>query len=465
MLRGALLLSALLVPSACSRPPTPPPTVAPTPTPATTPDPPPQSETTSARVSKTIGMLELLLATPTDGDEQPRTQRMVALCEEAGALQDTAAVPVLLRILEAPADRHPVVVFRAAIDALGHLRDPRAVDALLTVSFRVPDAPSTTSVSLRAQTALARIGEPAVPRTLALLRGEHAEAEAFARDNGVPTAVLTMSAAGFLGAIGSSTAVPDLLERLPTDDCKDPSAPASPEQRQLRARLADTLGRIADPRAVEPLCSCTSSAEPLDLYPTLDALGRIGGPSAAACLTTVVRTGEYSTEVVTPAFRYEPRWEAARLAILAAAPDDLGDITRAMASARNPRVRDELKAWDPGVNTVTRCGRDRDCYQTVLQDDDAPAFARETAAAALARLAPEDPQVATAIARAYTVRDPDARITMASLPARMMNGTACPTCAQALRAVLEEDRATGLPMQYQRAVLVARDAIARLEAD
>jgi HEAT repeat protein len=99
------------------------------------------------------------------------------MAETLGRLGSDKAVPVLIKAMEQTREKQPVRVHREAAEALGRIGDPAAVDALLTVTFRVPDAPTTTSIGERSKLALVRIGEPAVPKVVQMLRGEHDEVE------------------------------------------------------------------------------------------------------------------------------------------------------------------------------------------------------------------------------------------------------------------------------------------------
>lgn len=73
-----------------------------------------------------------------------------------------------------------------------------------------------------------------------------------------------------------------------------------------------------------------------------------------------------------------------------------------------------------------------------------------------------DANVAERIAAAYSVRNADARVTMAWLAAHVMQGERCPSCAERLFEVLAQERDTRLPKEFQLSVLMARYSIARL---
>ncbi|RMG96166.1 MAG: hypothetical protein D6705_11960 [Deltaproteobacteria bacterium] len=411
-----------------------------------------------------IEALDKLIADPKfdKGNEEGRLR--LEMVETLGVLRVPEAVPVLIKAMEQTKENQPVAVHRAAATALGNIGDPAAVDALITVTFRVPDTPSTSDIGNRSKTALVAIGEPAVPQVLKMLRGEHEEVNKLAAEHGVPLQIVKNTAAGILGAMGAKQAVEEIVAFMPQDDCGEkPKAETDPEQAALRAIVAQALGFIGDERAVDALCSCVHATHnPGDMWPIVEALGRIGGKKATECLVDVLERGEYDPEYLTNSdFRYEVRWEGARFAIMAASPEDLPKVEAAIAAQTDPKVKEKIAQWQPGIDVVKKCKDDKACYLGVLKDTSAHWFAREKAAVELARLAKGDVEVATEIAKAFKVRSPDARVTMALLPAQMLEGKSCAACVEAYQKVLEAEKGT-MDAKMQLPVLVARYTMAKL---
>ena len=58
-----------------------------------------------------------------------------------GVIKAKAAVEPLIKALGQPEETQPKPVFKAAIDALGEIGDPAAVDVLISVQFAVADTP------------------------------------------------------------------------------------------------------------------------------------------------------------------------------------------------------------------------------------------------------------------------------------------------------------------------------------
>jgi hypothetical protein len=231
----------------------------------------------------------------------------------------------------------------------------------------------------------------------------------------------------------------------------------------LRAVVSRALGFIGDERAVETLCLCSqASHNPGDMWEIAMALGRIRGDKAVDCLVELIKTGEYDTEAVESSdFQYEIRWEAARYAILAAGQKDLEKIKAAIQGNTDKNVKNRMKAWDEGIKLLEECGDDKACYNKTLQNASADWFAREKAAFELARLAPGDDATALEIAKAFKVRNPDARVTMAVLPVQMLGEKKCQACVVAYENILKAEKGSMDP-KNQLAVLKARHAMAKL---
>jgi hypothetical protein len=429
-----------------------------------------------------IATLEKLIADPkNDGGERAGEVRGL-LVDTLAAIGSPKALPVLISSLEQPEDKQPVGVHRKVADALGTIGDPSAVDALLTATYRVPDAFTSTNIGERVKIALAAIGEPAVPRVVAMLKGEHAEVQKLAAQHSHDQVNVQQTAGVYLGAIGSAKATADLIAYLPNKECATPQAEPKKEEEAadeeteeealpvvdtagIRAVMANSLGLIGDEAAVEALCACSTwSKNPADMFPIAEALGRIGGEKATACLENVIKTGVYAQDAVENSdFIYEIRWEAARFGVQAAGPAGIGKIKAAIAEAKkDPNVAKNIGTWDPGIQTIEKCGEDKGCYLGVVDDINADWFAREVAALNAGRMAKGDIKVAESIAKAYKVRQQDGRVTMAWMSAFVMQEKDCPACADAIERVLQDEKDSRLPPEYQLSVLMARYTIGKL---
>lgn len=411
-----------------------------------------------ATIDGTIADLETLLDEP---GKDPSGELRAERCKTLGRRGDRAAIPVLLRVLEQPVTSQPVLVHRVAADALGRIGDPRATSALIALPFEVPDVPTTTNVGMRAKQALLRIGPVIVDDVVDAMNGEDERIEAAVQAHGIPRLAVTQTFALLLGSLGDARAVAPLLERWSTVSCEQPQP--SQTDAHARAVFARALGMIADPRAIEPLCTCaTASPAPEELHMMMEALAWIGGPSAATCLAGLVRTSRHAKDTVASAdFVFEGRTNAVRLALLAGGAASVPEVRAAMKANRNAKVQASFEQWEPGFEALTRCKADVDCYARTLADDSANWFAREVAAFELARLEPHGVALATKIAAAYGVKNPDARLSIAWLSAHVARGQTCEACVVALESVHTAE-AHAMPATYQPAVLMARESIARL---
>jgi HEAT repeat protein len=411
-----------------------------------------------------IEELDKLIADPkNDKGGEAEGQVRALMAETLGRLGSSKAVPVLIKAMEQTREKQPVRVHREAAEALGRIGDPAAVDALLTVTFRVPDAPTTTSIGERSKLALVRIGEPAVPKVVKMLRGEHDEVNKLAAEHGLGLIIVQQTAAGILGAIGHPSAVEPLVAFMPKETCKDPKAEGDPEEGSLRAVISNALGLIGDPKAAAAMCTCALATDnPGDLFPIIEALGRVGGDEAFECLLQIVEKGAYDADLIEPEFEFQPRWEAGRFAVLLAKPDDIAKVRKSFESNTDAEVKKHLADWEPGLALLDECKTDRACYEKTLGYVNAEWFAREKAAFEVARQGDGDQKAAIAIAQAFKVRDADARVTMAWLPAKLLPGAKCPECVSAIRDVLEAEKLS-MDAKYQLSVLTARATIAKLD--
>lgn len=435
-------------------------------------------------VDAVVAEFEKVVADPkNDGGERAGEMRLM-MAETLGTLGDKKAVPALIKAMEQTVDTQPVAVHRAAAEALGEIADPSATEALVTVTYRVPDAPTSTNIGEKAKQALAAIGEEAVPKVVQMFKGEHDKVNELAATAGLEQYNVQMAGAGLLGVMGRESAVDDLIAYMPRDGCvtdggeeddkkkpkkdDDEEEPAVDENAgNVRAVIANSLGLIGDEKAVAALCPCAKSTHnPGDMFPIAEALGRIGGTAAVDCLVDVIKTGEYDQEAVANSdFVHQIRWEAARFGIHAAGADDIGKVKEAIeAASAEPKVAEEMKAWASGIAVVEECKKDKDCYLGKVKDASQDWIVREKSAIELMRLAPGDTAVAAEIAKAYKVRNPDARVTMVWATASMLGDgdTKCPECVDAIEGIMNAEKDSRLDKAYQLSVLSARYTIAKL---
>lgn len=434
-------------------------------------------------VEAVVAEFEKVVTDPkNDGGERAGELRML-MAKTLGTLGDKRATQALIKAMEQTVEKQPVAVHRAAAAALARIGDPAAADALITVTYRVPDIATSTNIGEKAKQALAAIGEPAVPKVLQMFKGEHDKVQELAAEHQLAQFNIQMAGAGLLGAMGRQSAVDDLIAYMPKDGC-GVEAPADDKKAKpkkdgeeepavdenagnVRAVIANALGLIGDKRAVAALCPCAkSSKNPGDMFPIAEALGRIGGPEATACLVDVVKTAEYDQEAVQNSdFVHQIRWEAGRFAVHAAGADEMASVKAAIeAASSEANVAKEMEPWKAGVTVVEECKKDKACYLGKLKDTSSDWIVREKAAIELVRMAPGDLAVAEEISKAYKVRNPDARVTMVWSAATIMDdgATKCPACVKAIEGILKAEKDSRIDKSYQLSVLMARYTLAKL---
>ncbi|HEY6097911.1 MAG TPA: HEAT repeat domain-containing protein, partial [Anaeromyxobacter sp.] len=233
-----------------------------------------------------------------------------------GALRAREAVPVLKDLLAKSPDGYTQV---AAVDALGRIGDPAAVDTLVSVATgdkvepftarkallalgRIGDARATAAV-LRmlfeerpgvsffpeASFAAVQIGRPMAAPLLAVLEGRDAALGAWAKEHGILPGALYAKSAQLLGDVGGAEAVPALVRKLSYQDV-DPGIATF-----VRVFAAESLGRMRAKEAVRPLAELVVKERDPDVRDRYcDALARIGDPAALGPLRTAAQAGEWS---------------------------------------------------------------------------------------------------------------------------------------------------------------------------
>ena len=169
---------------------------------------------------------------------------------------------------------------------------PCAVDALLTVTFRVPDTASTTDISNRSKLALVSIGEPAVPRLKEMLAGKFTEVNELANKHDVDLLIVQQTAVGILGAMGTSAALDELIAFMPQSDCV-PKPAAKPDKKKKKKDEEDepTEEEAADAslRSRELPRSPGQLAELVGRMPLKDIVGETTDLIEQLCIETALK--------------------------------------------------------------------------------------------------------------------------------------------------------------------------------
>ncbi len=239
-----------------------------------------------------------------------------------GALRAREAVPVLTGLLEKSPDGYTQV---AAVDALGRIGDPAAVDTLARIATDEKVEPFTARKALlalgrignrkasgpvlqmlfeeragvsffpEAAFAAVQIGPPMAKPLLDVLEGREVVLEsgtslgAWAKAHGVLPGALYAKSAQLLGDVGDADAVPALVKKLAYQD-PDPRIATF-----VHVFAAESLGRLRAREAVRPLGELVVKERDPDVRDRLsDALARIGDPAALPALRTAAQAGEWT---------------------------------------------------------------------------------------------------------------------------------------------------------------------------
>lgn len=203
----------------------------------------------------------------------------------------------VVALIEAVSDENPGVRL-SAVETLGKLQDPRAVEALIEALRQDPDP----KVRAMAAWALGEIEDPrAVPALTTALRTDDDQgvrvqaAEALGNIEDVsaidalgkavrdPAVEVRRAAIDALGNMDDPRIVPLVLPSLRDDDV------------EVRRSAADALGNNESPQAVEPLIAATRDPDLEVRVSAIDALGNQGDPRAQAALLEAL--GDQRAEV------------------------------------------------------------------------------------------------------------------------------------------------------------------------
>ncbi len=233
------------------------------------------------------------------------------IADALGTLRAKDAVPALTKLVTSP-DGYVQV---AAVDALGRIGDPAAIDTLVGVATGAPE-PFTAKKALlalgrigdpkaapavmkmlfeerpgvsffpEASFAASQIGRPMAQRLLAVLEGKDAALSAWAKERGVVQGALYAKSAQLLGDVAGAEAVPALLAKLTYKD-PDPGV-----QLYVRVLAAESLGRMRAGEAAKALADAAGrERDPNVRDRYCDALARIGDRAVLPALKAAAAAG------------------------------------------------------------------------------------------------------------------------------------------------------------------------------
>ncbi|HYD40364.1 MAG TPA: HEAT repeat domain-containing protein [Anaeromyxobacter sp.] len=331
--------------------------------------------------------------------------------EALGALRSREAVPTLLK-LTASTDAFTQI---AAVDALGAIGDPAAIDTLSEIA-RSPTVEAVTAQhallalgkigDARAAPVVVRmmydrqgtcyphatfaaigIGKPMEAPLLAVLEGKDAALEGWARDAKLMQGVLYAKAAQVLSEVGGPAAAPALLSRLAYRDA-DPTL-----EQWVRVFAAEALGRLRARQAVGAIAELLArESDPDARLRYAEALTRIGDPAALPALRAAAGKGGWLG-------RYGPLVAVSRLG----GAEDVAAVEGAGAAPceeeKAPLCRNraaELAAMKARLAAAAGCG-DVKCWAAKLGDASPAVRDRAALQVGFAGTAADAPALAQAV--------------------------------------------------------------------
>ncbi len=224
------------------------------------------------RAREAVPVLTSLTASP-DGFTQ------VAAVDALGKIGDPAAVDTLVGV--ATGERVEPFTAKKALLALGRIGDtsiaPATKDKLVRalVQMLFEERPPGVSYFPEASFAVVEIGTPMAAPLLAVLEGKDAGLTAWASKHGVVPGALYAKSAQLLGDVGGPDAVPALVQKLSYQDADAGVAT------YVRVFAAESLGRMRAREAARPLAELAAREKDPDVRDRYcDALARIGDPVA-----------------------------------------------------------------------------------------------------------------------------------------------------------------------------------------
>jgi HEAT repeat protein len=358
-------------------------------------------------------LLDAIDPAPRDRDAQDLNRK---IADALGALRATEAVPALEQLARSPDGFTQV----AAVDALGKIGDPAAVDTLAEIATSAQSQPFTAKKAIlaigqigdddahRGRAAVLRmifaerpgvtffpeasfatyqLGKTMAGPLLAVLEGRDAELSAWAREQGIPAGALYAKTAQLLGDVGGAEAVPALIQKLGYQD-PDPGLTLF-----VRVFAAESLGRLQAREAARPLADLIAREKDPNVRDRYcDALARVGDTSVLPALRAAAAAGDWD-------MREGPLAAVSRLG---------GKEDRALVEAARgrdcpkdcqPAVKSALEGMTARLDAAGACGADPACWEKKLEDP-SPAV-RDRAALEVGRAggAKQVPALTAALAR------------------------------------------------------------------
>ncbi len=308
---------------------------------------------------------------------------VIAAIEALGQMKATEAFEPLNKL--ATDDGTEPFISKKAIQALGEIGDPRAVQGLIRMMMKERRG---VSFYVESSYALYQIGTPAADALIHTADGSDKEILKWAADNKIVEPAVYAKAMQVLGDLHDSRANKRMINLL---DYKNENMAF---QLFVRMRAADALGRIRAKDAAKPLSAMLVEEEANARNEYIRALVRIGSKEAVPALAKASATGSWDarqpaiiglsmlgSEKDIPTFEKLTKDEAAALAAECKEDPEFEDCKDVPASVKKhvEAINNHLKR----IEAARECKEDTACWAKKL--DDANEGVRERAAMEIGR--------------------------------------------------------------------------------
>jgi len=336
-------------------------------------------------------------------DNYTRIEAIQAL----GVLRAPEAVEPLLK-LASNEDTEPFLN-KKAIEALGRIGDARAVPLLMRMLTKERQG---ISFYVESSFALYQVGAPAAEALIAAMENRNAELAKWVKDTGVNPASYAMKGAQILGDLRDQRGEAVLLKQLAftNEDARI--------QALVRMQAAEALGRMRAKAAVRPLAALVIEEDPTVRTSYVRALVLLGGRDAVPALQKAAEKGDwYAREVAMrgvallgdaqeqPLFT---KWAQAEPAVTAKECQEYGGDGCENPDALGMKRAEVILRYAKVPEAVKTCSADAGCWAQKLGDKEVRVV--ERAALELGRSG--NPQHAAALAGRLSEKDLDARFAL-----------------------------------------------------
>jgi HEAT repeat protein len=356
---------------------------------------------------------------------------------------DKKAVPGLIKVLERRPEEQDFMLNKISAMALGELGDPAAAEVLVRALFMASTVQGSSYP--QARVALVQLGPDAAPALLKAMSGTAPKLNAMARELAFKEGVVLAKTSRVLGDLAAKEAVPALLDIIKKTNLR--------KETKL-AGVIEALGKIGDPRSLDPLLKILKDKKVnwRLRYQIALAMPALGDRRALPTLLKVAEKGYIQGG-------YDNLREAAAMGFARMAgveAEKAKPIFEAMIKGALGQTQQIFKEAKQRLDVGLECKGDPACYGKKLTDPKMSLVVREKAGAMLAVL-PNGRDALPALVKALPVKEPVLRLFFLNTAKRI--GKASDTeLVKALKELIRKDKKR--KVKFLGADLLSEDRIA-----